>query len=142
MSEPRVHLATRLPPDELERARVRDDLDTTLFVEAGAGAGKTSSLVARIVNLVNSGVPITAIAAITFTEKAAAELRSRTRRLLHDDSSDRAGSTRPARSRPDRHAARIRPADPVRLPDRSRTPAGLRCPRRTRERARIRGAVG
>ncbi len=31
------------------------DLDATLFVEAGAGAGKTSSLVARIVNLVRSG---------------------------------------------------------------------------------------
>ena len=90
MSERRAHPIPRLPPDEHERARVRDDLDTTLFVEAGAGAGKTSSLVARIVNLVNSGVPITAIAAITFTEKAAAELRSRTRRLLDSDSSDRA----------------------------------------------------
>ena len=70
------------PPDEAERRRIRDDLDATLFVEAGAGAGKTSSLVARIVNLVRSGVPITGIAAITFTEKAAAELRSRTRQRL------------------------------------------------------------
>ncbi|HUS41884.1 MAG TPA: UvrD-helicase domain-containing protein [Ilumatobacteraceae bacterium] len=69
-------------PDEAERERIRTDLDSTLFVEAGAGAGKTSSLVARIVNLVRSGVPITGIAAITFTEKAAAELRSRTRRRL------------------------------------------------------------
>ncbi len=74
-----------LPPDEAQRQRIRTDLYTTLFVEAGAGAGKTSSLVARIVNLVRSGVPITGIAAITFTEKAAAELRSRTRQRLEAD---------------------------------------------------------
>jgi ATP-dependent helicase/nuclease subunit A len=78
------------PPDEAERERIRTDLDATLFVEAGAGAGKTSSLVARIVNLVRSGVPITAIAAITFTEKAAAELRSRTRQRLEADPSPEA----------------------------------------------------
>jgi ATP-dependent helicase/nuclease subunit A len=70
------------PPDEAQRHRIQSDLHATLFVEAGAGAGKTSSLVARIVNLVQSGVPITGIAAITFTEKAAAELRSRTRQRL------------------------------------------------------------
>ena len=74
--------SSSLPPDESERARIRTDLDQTLFVEAGAGAGKTRSLVERIVNLVRSGVPITAIAAITFTEKAAAELRTQTRRQL------------------------------------------------------------
>ena len=74
--------ATTPAPDEAERERIRTDLASTLFVEAGAGAGKTSSLVARIVNLVRSGVPITGIAAITFTEKAAAELRSRTRQRL------------------------------------------------------------
>ena len=73
------------PPDDAARVRISNDLEATLFVEAGAGAGKTSSLVARIVNLVKSGVPITAIAAITFTEKAAAELRSRTRSRLTDD---------------------------------------------------------
>ena len=53
------------PPDRRHRPmrhraiRIRTDLDTTLFVEAGAGAGKTSSLVARIVSLVRAGVPIT-----------------------------------------------------------------------------------
>ena len=54
-------------------------LDRTLFVEAGAGSGKTTALVARVVALVASGVPMTQIAAITFTEKAAAELRHRLR---------------------------------------------------------------
>jgi len=47
------------PPDEARRRRITSDLDATLFVEAGAGAGTTSSLVARIVNLVRSGVPTT-----------------------------------------------------------------------------------
>jgi ATP-dependent helicase/nuclease subunit A len=77
------------PPDVDNRRRISADLATTLFVEAGAGAGKTTALVARIVNLVRSDVPITAIAAITFTEKAAAELRTRTRQLLGADDDPR-----------------------------------------------------
>jgi len=81
------------PPDALERARIAEELDHTLFVEAGAGAGKTSSLVRRIVNLVVvDGVPITAIAAITFTEKAAAELRSRVRSELTAQPGERAAA--------------------------------------------------
>ena len=71
-----------LPPDEDARERIRHDLAATLFVEAGAGAGKTTALVDRVVNLVLSGVDITGIAAITFTEKAAAELRIRVRERL------------------------------------------------------------
>ena len=43
------------PPDQAERDRIRDELDRTLFVEAGAGSGKTSSLVTRIVELVTTG---------------------------------------------------------------------------------------
>jgi len=56
--------------------------DRTFFVEAGAGAGKTTALVERIVALVHGGVPVTSIAAITFTEAAAAELRHRVRAAL------------------------------------------------------------
>ncbi len=70
------------PPDAAARRRIADDLDTTLFVDAGAGSGKTQALVRRVVNLVEAGVPITSIAAITFTERAAAELRSRVRTAL------------------------------------------------------------
>ena len=72
------------PPDQGARDRIATELDVNLFVEAGAGAGKTSSLVGRIVALVESGVEIGAIAAITFTEKAAAELRHRLRGALTD----------------------------------------------------------
>ncbi len=82
-------------PDQGAREQIRHQLDTTLFVEAGAGAGKTTELSARVIDLVGSGVAISAIAAITFTEKAAAELRHRVRSELDlarrraDDADDR-----------------------------------------------------
>jgi len=50
-----------------------------LRIKAGAGTGKTMVLVARIKNLIESGVPPKAIAAITFTRAAGEELRRRLR---------------------------------------------------------------
>ena len=70
------------PDDQIERDRIAAELDRTLFVEAGAGSGKTRALVNRVTALVDSGVAMENIAAITFTEKAAAELRSRIRERL------------------------------------------------------------
>jgi ATP-dependent exoDNAse (exonuclease V) beta subunit len=71
------------PPDQAARDRITGDLGTTLFVEAGAGSGKTSALVNRVLALVTSGRDeLAAVAAITFTEKAGAELRDRIRREL------------------------------------------------------------
>ena len=72
------------PVDESSRERIRQSLDETLFVEAGAGTGKTSELVNRVLNLVTSGVEMRGIAAITFTEAAAAELRDRIRNKLDE----------------------------------------------------------
>ncbi|MBA3287115.1 MAG: UvrD-helicase domain-containing protein [Acidimicrobiia bacterium] len=72
------------PPDQANRDRITDDTAATLFVEAGAGAGKTTALVSRIVRLVDEGVALDAVAAITFTEKAAAELRHRVRVALEE----------------------------------------------------------
>ncbi len=71
----------RQPGDQHVRDLVsRDGLGQTLFVEAGAGTGKTTQLVDRIVNLVlRERVSLSQIAAITFTEAAAAELKSRIR---------------------------------------------------------------
>ena len=67
-----------IPGDEDARLRIRESLDETLFVEAGAGTGKTTSLVDRVYGLVLSGrTTLDNIAAITFTEAAAAELRER-----------------------------------------------------------------
>jgi ATP-dependent helicase/nuclease subunit A len=72
-------------PDQAARDRIAHDLDTTLFVEAGAGSGKTKSLVERVLSIVASGTAeLRSIAAITFTEKAGAELRDRLRRELQE----------------------------------------------------------
>jgi len=69
--------------DDTVREAITTRLGETLFVEAGAGTGKTHALVERIVALVrDEGVPMRHVAAITFTEKAAAELRDRVRRAL------------------------------------------------------------
>ena len=66
--------------DQHERQRISDRLDLNLFVEAGAGTGKTSVLVERLFNAVRTGVTtIDEIAAITFTEDAASELIQRIR---------------------------------------------------------------
>jgi ATP-dependent helicase/nuclease subunit A len=72
--------ATDAPPlpDAGARARIRTDLGTSLLVEAGAGAGKTTEMVRRMVALVRSGAArVDEIAAVTFTRKAAAELREK-----------------------------------------------------------------
>ncbi|MGC8627678.1 MAG: UvrD-helicase domain-containing protein [Acidimicrobiales bacterium] len=69
--------------DQQARDRARSDLASNLFVEAGAGSGKTKVLVDRVLALVTSGeVELANVAAITFTEKAAAELRDRVTREL------------------------------------------------------------
>ena len=71
--------------DAAARDRIRRDLDDTLFVEAGAGSGKTTALVDRVVALVTTGTAeLREVAAITFTEKAGAELRDRIRRKLQE----------------------------------------------------------
>src|SRR4030067_2137239 len=60
------------------RGKIVEELDRTFFVEAGAGSGKTKSLVDRMVALLKAGkCKIGEIAAVTFTRKAAAELRGR-----------------------------------------------------------------
>jgi len=75
-------MTTQPLADDRARRAIRSDLNDTLFVEAGAGTGKTRELVSRIVALVASGVALPRIAAITFTNAAAAELRDRVRLQL------------------------------------------------------------
>ena len=66
--------------DQPQRDRIRDDTGSTLFVDAGAGSGKTKSLIDRVTALVLvDGVSLRNIAAVTFTERAGAELRDRLR---------------------------------------------------------------
>jgi len=67
-----------MPPDQTDRLLAATEFDHNIVVEAGAGTGKTSLLVERILTAVGSGrVKIGEIGAITFTEKAAGEMRQR-----------------------------------------------------------------
>ncbi len=71
--------------DEQARKQVREDLGKSLAVEAAAGAGKTTELVARLLNLVRSGARLSRIVAVTFTDKAAAELKMRVREEIEKE---------------------------------------------------------
>jgi ATP-dependent exoDNAse (exonuclease V) beta subunit len=78
MSAP--HLADKSDRDEIASA-----LDDTLIVEAAAGTGKTTELVRRIVRVIQTGrAEVTGIVAVTFTEKAAGELKLRLREALEE----------------------------------------------------------
>ena len=76
--------ATRPPlADREARHRIRHSLDESLVVEASAGTGKTSELVGRIVAVLEHGrATVDQILAVTFTEKAAGELKLRLREEL------------------------------------------------------------
>src|SRR5919201_2124036 len=71
------------------RKAIKDDLDSTLVVEAAAGTGKTTELVNRIVRvLAKRRAAIGEIVAVTFTEKAAGELKLRVREELEHARTD------------------------------------------------------
>ncbi len=70
--------------DDATRVAIRGELQRNIFVEAGAGTGKTTSLVSRLMALIESGVGVDQIVAITFTRSAAAELRVRIRQGLDE----------------------------------------------------------
>jgi ATP-dependent helicase/nuclease subunit A len=74
---------TKQPGDADVRGRLLDDLDSTFVVEAAAGTGKTTVLVERIVQLVKKGrARLEQIISVTFTEKAAGEMKLRLRTKL------------------------------------------------------------
>ena len=76
--------------DAETRRRIRTSLDESLFIEAAAGTGKTTELVARIVNILAEGkARVDQILAVTFTEKAAGELKLRLRQELERERRDR-----------------------------------------------------
>src|SRR5471030_417205 len=76
--------------DAEARRAIAEDLDDTLIVEAAAGTGKTTELVNRILRVLATGrATMGQIVAVTFTEKAAGELKLRMRETLE---SARAGA--------------------------------------------------
>lgn len=81
--------------DQEQRDRAAQDIAESYIIEAAAGTGKTTVLVTRIINLIKAGeARLEEIVAITFTEKAAAELKVKLRQelgkaLLEESSSDK-----------------------------------------------------
>jgi ATP-dependent exoDNAse (exonuclease V) beta subunit len=72
-----------LTSDADARKAIADALDETLVVEAAAGTGKTTELVKRILRVLATGrATMGGIVAVTFTEKAAGELKLRLREAL------------------------------------------------------------
>jgi ATP-dependent helicase/nuclease subunit A len=69
--------------DQEQRDRAAQDISESYIIEAAAGTGKTTVLVTRIMNLIRTGeARLEEIVAITFTEKAAAELKVKLRQEL------------------------------------------------------------
>jgi hypothetical protein len=76
-----VDLQKLLSPPQFEAAT---RLDAPVCILAGAGSGKTRVITYRIAHLLDLGIPPDAIAALTFTNKAAEEMRERISKLLGD----------------------------------------------------------
>ncbi len=80
------------------RELIEHALDETLVVEAAAGTGKTTELVKRILRVLAEGkAEVAQIAAVTFTEKAAGELKLRLRQELEQARHDARDTTTKAR---------------------------------------------
>ncbi len=79
--------------DESAREKAERDLSRSFAVEAGAGTGKTTVLVRRVMSIIeNTGTRVGKIVAITFTEMAAAELKMRLRESLEEKARNGGGN--------------------------------------------------
>jgi ATP-dependent helicase/nuclease subunit A len=86
-------------PDQAARDLIRRRLDVNVLVEAGAGSGKTESLAQRMVAGVLEGrYEVQHMAAVTFTRKAAAELRGRFQLTLERALEEEQDAARQARA--------------------------------------------
>ncbi len=75
--------------DAAARTTAVTDVERSLLVEASAGTGKTKTLIDRILQLVlEAGEPLSSIAAMTFTEKAAGEMKDRLRTRIDEEVRD------------------------------------------------------
>src|SRR5918999_1631359 len=96
--------------DRADRNQIATALDDTLIVEAAAGTGKTTELVRRIVSVIQTGrAEVTGLVAVTFTEKAAGELKLRLREAL-EEARERSATRSKERDRLDAALSRLEEA--------------------------------
>lgn len=79
-----LHPILHLTPPSAEQWPAVVTVDRDVVLTAGAGTGKTRTLVARILHLLAQGLPARNIVAVTFTVKAAREMRNRLRKEIAD----------------------------------------------------------
>lgn len=77
-----MNTSEQMQIDTLSRNKISKEIKKNFFVEAGAGSGKTTMLVERMVAMVEAGVDVRKICAITFTKAAAGEFYARFQKKL------------------------------------------------------------
>ena len=85
-----------LPLDHEDRVRATMTFNRNVVVTAGAGTGKTTLLINRLLHLLMrepGALPVTAIVALTFTQKSAHEMLSRLREALEKLTADETSET-------------------------------------------------